>query len=102
MRTPEATHRFHVGDRVRVKPANPAGNPRTPAYVRGKGGIVTALHGSIVNPLDHSDVYPPLCSVLFAVREVFGGASQDTLSVDLHEDWLLAPAGAAVLSADAC
>ena len=36
-------------------------------------------------------MYPPLCSVLFSVREVFGGASQDTLSVDLHEDWL-APA----------
>jgi Nitrile hydratase beta subunit len=47
--TPEATHRFHVGDRVRVKRANPAGNPRTPAYVRGKGGTVTVLHGSIVN-----------------------------------------------------
>jgi hypothetical protein len=97
----EATHRFHVCDRVRVKRANPAGNPRTPAYVRGKEGVVIALHGSIVNPLDHRDVYPPLCSVLFSVREVFGGASQDTLSVDLHEDWL-APAGTAVLSDDGC
>jgi hypothetical protein len=28
--------------------------------------------------------------VLFEVREVFGGASRDTLSVDLHEDWLTA------------
>ena len=88
-----ATHRFHVGDRVQVKRGNPAGNPRTPAYVRGKSGIVTALHGSIDNPLDHRGLYPPLCSVLFSVREVFGGVSQDTLSVDLHEDWL-APAGA--------
>jgi hypothetical protein len=88
MRSPEATHRFHVGDRVQVKHENPAGNPRTPAYVRGKCGIVTALHGSIVNPLDHNGVYPPLCSVRFPVREVFGGTSRDTLSVDLHEDWL--------------
>jgi len=101
MGTPEAMHRFHVGDRVRVKRANPAGNPRTPAYVRGKSGIVTALHGSIDNPLDHRGVYPPLCSVLFPVREVFGGASPDTLSVDLHEDWL-APAGTAVPSRDTC
>jgi hypothetical protein len=30
--------------------------------------------------------------VRFLVREVFGGASPDTLSVDLHEDWL-EPAG---------
>ena len=86
----EATHRFHVGDRVQVKRANPAGNARTPAYVRGKSGIVSALHGSIDNPLDHHGVYPPLCSVLFPVGEVFGGGSRDTLSVDLHEDWLAA------------
>jgi nitrile hydratase subunit beta len=101
MGAPEVTHCFQVGDRVRVKRANPAGNPRTPAYVRGKDGIVIVLHGSIVNPLDHSGVYPPLCSVLFPVREVFGGTSQDTLSVDLHEDWLV-PAGTAVLSGDPC
>jgi len=44
MGAPEAMHHFHVGDRVRVKHANPSGNPRTPAYVRGKRGIVTALH----------------------------------------------------------
>ena len=88
----EAMHRFHVGDRVRVKHANPCGNPRTPAYVHGKSGIVTALHGSIDNPLDHRGVYPPLYSVLFLVGEVFGSGSRDTLSVDLHEDWL-APAG---------
>lgn len=85
---PETTHRFRVGDRVQVEPANPAGNPRTPSYIRGKSGVVTELHGSIVNPLDHYGVYPPLCSVLFRIGEVFGGASRDALSVDLHEDWL--------------
>jgi Nitrile hydratase beta subunit len=85
-------HRFRIGDRVTVERANPAGNPRTPSYIRGKSGVVTVLHGCIVNPIDHHGVYPPLCSVLFAVREVFGGDSHDTLSVDLHEDWL-APAG---------
>ena len=87
----EVAHRFRIGDRVRVERENAAGNPRTPAYIRGKSGVVTILHGRIVNPLDHHGVYPPLCSVLFKVRDVFGGASQDTLLVDLHEDWL-APA----------
>ena len=57
MTAPMATHRFHVGDRVQVKRTNPAGNPRTPAYVRGKSGIVTALHGSIDNPLDLSLIH---------------------------------------------
>lgn len=88
MPTPETRHRFHVGDSVRVERANPAGNPRTPAYIRGKSGTVTALHGCVVNPLDHRSVYPPLCTVLFSVRDVFGGSGHDTLSVDLHEDWL--------------
>jgi nitrile hydratase subunit beta len=86
---PEQTrHRFRIGEAVEVQRANPVGNPRTPRYIRGKRGVVTVLHGSIVNPIDHHGVYPPLCSVLFKVRDVFGGSSTDTLLVDLHEDWL--------------
>jgi hypothetical protein len=81
-------HQLHIGDRVRVMDENPAGNPRTPAYIRGKSGVVTALHGAIDNPIDHRGVYPPLCTVLFQVRDVFGGSSPHTLAVDLHEDWL--------------
>jgi nitrile hydratase len=84
----QPTHRFRVGDPVHVEREKPAGNPRTPHYIRGKSGVVSMLHGSIVNPIDHHGVYPPLCSVLFRVRDVFGGSSDDTLSIDLHEDWL--------------
>ena len=80
--------RFEVGDRVRVMAENPAGNPRTPVHVRGKTGLVAALHGVTPNPLDHRGLYPPLYSVVFEVREVFGGSSRDTLWVDVHEDWL--------------
>ena len=90
----KSNHRFRAGDAVEVGRENPAGNPRTPRYIRGKRGLVTVLHGAIVNPIDHHGVYPPLCSVLFKVRDVFGGNSSDTLLVDLHEDWLL-PAGTA-------
>jgi nitrile hydratase subunit beta len=92
MPSSQPTHRFRVGDSVQVERVNPTGNPRTPHYIRGKSGVVTVLHGSIVNPIDHNGVYPPLCSVLFRVRDVFGGSSDDTLSIDLHEDWLM-PAG---------
>ena len=84
----EQPARFKVGDRVRVKAENPAGNPRTPAHVRGKNGLIAALHGVIPNPLDHRGLYPPLYSVVFEVREVFGGSSGDKLSVDVHEEWL--------------
>jgi len=83
-----AQHSLQVGDRVQVLAENPAGNPRTPAYIRGKSGVVAELHGVIDNPIDHRGTYPPLCSVVFEVRDVFGGASADKLVVDLHEDWL--------------
>jgi hypothetical protein len=70
----QPTHRFRVGDPVQVERVNPTGNPRTPHYIRGKSGVVTVLHGSIVNPIDHRGVYPPLCSVLFRVRDVCSAA----------------------------
>ena len=73
-------HQFRVGDQVRVKTSGT--NPRTPGYVRGQVGEVVGLHGQMENPLDHRDVYPPLCTVAFAVQE------RDRLYVDLHEDWL--------------
>ncbi|HEY7059961.1 MAG TPA: SH3-like domain-containing protein [Chloroflexota bacterium] len=83
-----AQPRFAVGRRVRVLAANPAGNPRTPEYIRGKTGVIAEIQGVIDNPIDHRGHYPPLYSVVFAVRDVFGGTSRDQLSVDLHEDWL--------------
>jgi len=81
-------HHLHVGDRVRVLDDNPKGNPRTPEYIRGKSGVVSLVHGAIPNPADHRDTYPPLCTVLFTVQDVFGGSSPCTLAIDLHEDWL--------------
>ncbi len=79
---------FKVGDRVAVKVENAAGNPRTPKYIRGKKGVVVEAHGVIGNQRDHRGLYPPLYTVAFDVREVFGTDSGDKLRVDLHEDWL--------------
>ena len=79
---------FKVGDRVAVKEENPSGNPRTPKYIRGKKGVVVEAHGVIENLRDHRGLYPPLYTVAFDVKEVFGTESPDKLRVDLHEDWL--------------
>ena len=79
---------FQVGDRVRVKLSNVEGNPRTPPYIRGKVGVVIALHGEIDNPIDHREIYPPLYTVEFAVRDVFSTDSSDRLAVDIHADWM--------------
>ena len=82
------SHRFRVGDRVRVKGENPQGNPRTPVYIRGKRGVIATVHGVIVNPLDHRSLYPPLYTVAFEMEEVFGKPTNDTVWVDVHEEWL--------------
>jgi nitrile hydratase subunit beta len=86
-----AQHQFGLNERVRVKVDNPAGNPRTPRYARGQVGTIVAQHGTMDNPLDHRDVYPPLCTVVLDVRDVSGAASRDQLWVDIHEDWLERP-----------
>jgi len=80
--------RFKIGDRVLVKREAPGGNPRTPGYVKGKQGRVTEIHGVRDNPLDHRGRYPPLYTVTFQVRDVFGGPGDGTLCVDVHEEWL--------------
>ncbi len=83
-----ASARFKLGDRVQVRREAPGGNPRTPGYVRGKTGVVSFLHGTMDNPLDHREVYPPLYTVTFEVKDVFGGAAEGKLCVDVHEEWL--------------
>jgi nitrile hydratase len=79
---------FNVGDQVRVRQDAPGGNPRTPRYIRGKRGFVVTSHGVIVNPLDHRGLYPPLYTVMFEIKDVFGRPSTGKLCVDIHEDWL--------------
>ncbi len=80
--------RFRPGDRVRIRREVPGGNPRTPAYARGKSGIVTACHGRIENHLDHAGVYPPLYTVEFRLADLGGTPGPDRVTADIHEEWL--------------
>jgi Nitrile hydratase beta subunit len=75
---------FAAGDRVRVRDDVPAGNPRTPVYLRGRSGTVVRCHGVVDNPLDHRDTYPPLYSLVFELP----GGNGDELLADVHEEWL--------------
>ncbi len=80
--------RFKVGDRILVKQDEPTGNPRTPKYVRGKRGMIAAVHGVIDNPRDHRGLYPPLYTVQFDLGELSPQADGDSVWVDIHEEWL--------------
>jgi hypothetical protein len=80
------TARFKESDRVTVRAHSPAGNPRTPRYLRGWTGTVVRCHGLIENPLDHRGIYPPLYSVVF--RLPTHGPRPDEVLADIHEEWL--------------
>jgi hypothetical protein len=82
--------KFKIGDAVVVAAQNPAGNPRTPKYIRGKRGLIGAVHGLLENPRDHRGIYNPLYTVRFDVSELSACRDQDSIWVDVHEEWLSA------------
>ena len=80
--------KYKIGDAVIVAGENPTGNPRTPSYIRGKRGVIGAVHGVLENIRDHRGVHNPLYTVRFDLSEVSSGHDQDTIWVDVHEEWL--------------
>lgn len=85
---------FASGDRVRVRAASTPGHVRTPYYVRGKTGIVSAVVGSFENPEElaygRRGRNAILYNVQFAQGDVFGDAPSpsDTIAVEIFEHWL--------------
>ncbi|HEY1290077.1 MAG TPA: SH3-like domain-containing protein [Burkholderiales bacterium] len=94
--TPAPERRFNVGDRVRVKRANPPGHRRTPAYIRGKQGQIERVCGRFANPEELAygfDGEPKrvLYRVQFKQREVWGsyaGSNDDLIELEIYEHWL--------------
>lgn len=79
---------FKVGDPVVVAFENPTGNPRTPEYIRGKRGVIGMVHGVLENIGDHRGIHKPLYTVRFDLSEVSTCHDQDSVWVDVHEEWL--------------
>jgi nitrile hydratase beta subunit-like protein len=94
--TEAAARRFNVGDRVRVKRAFPPGHRRTPAYVRGKMGMVERVCGAFANPEELAygfDGEPKrvLYRVRFRQRDLwpdYAGGESDHLELEIYEHWL--------------
>jgi hypothetical protein len=80
--------KFNVGEPVIIAAENPTGNPRTPQYIRGKRGVIGAVHGRLENSGDHRGVYQPLYTVRFDLSEISTCHDQDSVWVDVHEEWL--------------
>lgn len=84
-----------MADRVRVKTMMPPGHVRTPAYLRGKTGIIERELGPFRNPeqlaygLDAGEV--PLYRVRFTMAEIWGPSAEcptDTLDAEIFGHWL--------------
>ena len=93
---PVPAARFARGDRVRVAARPVLGHCRTPWYLRGKTGVVAAVHGRFRDPELLAYHKPGLpVRVLYKVRFQQGdlwqgylGPAGDQLEADIYEHWL--------------
>ena len=81
--------------RVRVKSMMPPGHIRTPAYLRGKTGVVERALGAFGNPeqgaYGHKPEQKNLLRVRFTMAEVWGEDAEnpdDTIDAEIYDHWL--------------
>jgi len=94
--TPAPDRRFNVGDAVMVKRSNPPGHRRTPAYIRGKRGVIERVCGAFPNPeeLAYGFTGEPkhvLYRVRFEQQQVwpeYRGPAKDRIEMEIYEHWL--------------
>ena len=84
-----------MNKRVRVKSMMPPGHVRTPAYLRGKTGVIERALGAFGNPEEqaygHIGDKRELLRVRFSMGEVWGDAAEnpgDTLDAEIFAHWL--------------
>jgi nitrile hydratase beta subunit len=93
-RPTSAAPKFTTGDRVRARNMHPQHHTRLPRYVRGKAGVVEAVHDAYVLPDTnaHGKGENPerLYTVAFKGRELWGEDGDPTLtvSIDAWESYL--------------
>ncbi len=96
MTGPSVLPRFKVGDPVVVRDDDSRGHVRTPAYIRGKAGVVERHCGAFPDPgklaYGRSGLPgQPLYRVRFAQQDVwpgYGGYPEDTLDIEIFQHWL--------------
>jgi nitrile hydratase beta subunit len=85
---------FEVGQTVRTRTGQPNHHTRLPAYARGKLGVIERIHGvhvfadSNAQGLGESPQW--LYTVTFEGSELWGDASDSSVSIDAWEPYLLA------------
>ena len=77
---------YREGDRGRVAARAHEGHHRTPAYVKGRTGVVERAHGAFANPETRAYGADGLPAVPLYLVRLTGG--EVTVSVDVFEHWL--------------
>lgn len=84
-----------VAERVRIKSMMPPGHVRTPAYLRGKCGVIERKLSEFSNPeraaYRLNNEMQPLVRVRFSMAEIWGDAAEnptDTLDAEIYAHWL--------------
>lgn len=84
-----------VTERVRVRAMMPPGHVRTPAYLRGKTGVIERRVGPFSNPEKLAYGLKAEQQVLYRVRftmeELWGARAEnpaDTLDAEIYAHWL--------------
>jgi len=83
-------------ERIQVTMRDSRGHCRTPAYIRGKIGVIERYCGNFENPEQIAVAHPapvviPLYRCRFLQKDVwpdYCGADSDTLELEVYEHWL--------------
>jgi nitrile hydratase subunit beta len=78
---------FAIGQRVRIAARGHDGHHRTPAYVKGKTGVIERAHGAFTNPETRAyggDGLPEQQLYLVALDQ----ETKDRVLADVFEHWL--------------
>ncbi len=84
-----------MAERVRVRAMMPPGHVRTPAYLRGRTGVIERALGRFGNPEElaygRRGDRRELFRVRFTMAEIWGDAAEnpsDTLEAEIYGHWL--------------
>ena len=94
--TDAAPLQYQPGDLVLVRVGNPGGHFRTPTYIQGQTGRITAIGGVFANPESlayggRGQPRQPLYRVEFQQSQVwpnYRGPAADRILVDIYQHWL--------------
>ncbi len=92
----EPNPKFELGDKISVSRRSSTGHCRTPAYIRGKTGLIERNCGNFRNPeqlaenIKNADIIP-LYRCVFKQHDIwdnYDGPETDTLELEIYEHWI--------------